>query len=426
MAMTIAQKIVAAHAGVKKVESDDIVTVGIDLILGNDASAPIAIKKLEELGMPVLKAADKLVLVADHFTPTINSIQAGKIKSMMEFGHRVGAGHLFPASEIGVEHALLPEVGLVKPGDLIIGGDSHTCTYGALGAFSFGVGSTDLAAAMVLGETWLKVPPTIKIDYEGQIGPWIGGKDLILYTIGKLGTDGGLGKTVEFAGSALSHLCIEERLTIANMAVEMGAVNGIMTPDQLTKEWLKERNKTNGIFLESDPGAVYEDELRIDVTSIGCQVAKPFSPGNVIPVEEIGDVELDQVFIGSCTNGRLGDLRQAAAILKGRKVAPGVRLYVSPATRLIFQQALNEGLIDTFQAAGASILPCTCTVCFGQLGCLAAGERCLSTGNRNFKGRMGHSEAEIYLSGPAVAATSAIRGKISHPSLVTDMAGVNL
>ena len=418
MGMTITQKILAAHSGQVEVKTGDIISAKIDLFLGNDAGAPLAIKKLEEFGMSKLKAADRTAMLPDHFTPPTDSNTAESVKLLRDFSKKVGIKHFFEVGEVGIEHAVLPEIGLIAPGDLIIGGDSHTCTYGALGAFSTGVGSTDLAAAMVLGEIWFKVPRTFKIRLTGNLGKWIGGKDLILCTIGKIGTDGGLGKTLEFCGTAIENLPIEDRLTMFNMAVEAGAVNGIMEPDNLLKEWLRERSNKQGVYVKSDHDAFYEESMEIDVSDLEPQVAMPFSPGNVVPVNETSGVKIDQVFIGSCTNGRFSDLKIAAEILKGQKAAPHVRLLISPATRAIYKMALEDGLIEIFHEANAVILPAVCGVCFGHLGRLAKGERCLSTSNRNFKGRMGDPESEVFLASPAVAAASAIRGEIVHPSSV--------
>jgi len=417
MGMTISQKILATHAGLPAVKSGDIVSVKLDLILGNDISASMAIEELEKIGMPPLKAAEKIVLIPDHFTPNKDITTAEQCRILREFAQKAGIKHYFEVGRAGIEHALLPEAGLVVPGDLIIGGDSHTCTYGALGAFSTGVGSTDLAAAMVLAETWFRVPETIKINYQGALGEWIGGKDLILYTIGKIGTDGALGKTIEFCGPAIRALDVENRLTMTNMAVEAGAVNGIMEPDSVVESFLKGRGYRKGIYLKSDPDATYEGDLEIDVSSIVPQVAMPSSPGNVVPVQEASGIRLDQVFIGSCTNGRIGDLRVAARILKGKRAASHVRLLISPATPEIYRQALQEGLLKIFMEADGVMLPPSCGVCFGgHLGILAKGEFCLSTTNRNFTGRMGHPESKVYLSSPAVAAASAIRGEITHPA----------
>ena len=417
MGMSISQKILTSHTGLPAVKSGDIVSVKLDLILGNDISASMAIEELKKIGMPPIKAAEKIVLVPDHFTPNKDVNAAEQCRILREFAQKARIEHYFEVGRVGIEHALLPEAGLVVPGDLIVGGDSHTCTYGALGAFATGIGSTDLAAAMVLGETWFKVPETIRINYRGTLGELIGGKDLILYTIGKIGTDGALGKTIEFCGPTIRALDVENRLTMANMAVEVGAVNGIMEPNSVIESFLKGRGPRKGVYFTSDPDATYEQDLDIDVSSIDPQVALPSSPGNAVQVQEASGIKLDQVFIGSCTNGRIGDLRQAARILKGKKAAPHVRLLISPATPEIYRQALEEGLLKIFVEADGVILPPSCGACFGgHLGILAKGEVCLSTTNRNFKGRMGHPDSEVYLTSPAVAAASAVRGEITHPS----------
>jgi len=419
MGMTISQKILAAHAGLPEVKAHDIISVKLDVILGNDISASMAIEELEKVGRPPIKAAEKIVLVPDHFTPNKDVDTAEQCRVLRRFAAKEKIKNYFEVGRVGIEHALLPEAGLVVPGDLIVGGDSHTCTYGALGSFATGVGSTDLAAAMVLGETWMRVPETIRISYQGTLGEWVGGKDFILHTIGKIGTDGALGKTIEFCGPAIWELDVESRLTMANMAVEAGAVNGIMEPDLQVQSFLEGRGQRKGVNWASDPDARFEQEFNIDVSQISPQVALPYSPGNAVPVQEASGIQIDQVFIGSCTNGRLSDLRIAAKILKGRKVAPHIRLLISPATPKIYRQSLEEGLLKIFVEAEGVILPPSCGVCFGgHLGILGKGEVCLSTTNRNFKGRMGHPDSKVYLTSPAVAAASAVRGAIIHPSLL--------
>ena len=419
MGMTISQKILAAHAGRNTLTSGDIISIKLDLILGNDASAPLAIKKLRKIGMPPLKAADKIAMFPDHFTPATDSSTAEAIKSLRDFSLEAKIGHWYEVGEMGIEHAVLPEQGLVRPGAMIMGADSHTCTYGGLGAFSTGVGSTDLAAAMVEGKNWLRVPPTLRIAYQGWPGEWTGGKDIILYTIGQIGTDGGLGKTLEFCGPVIQSLDVEHRLTMTNMAVEAGAVNGIIEPDEIVRNWLKGRGQ-NGqdVYYKSDPEAEYEERLELNLSGLGPQVAFPHSPGNVKSVEQAAGIKLNQVFIGSCTNARLGDLRLAASVLKGRKAAPHIRLFISPASRAVYQQAYEEGVIDIFYQAGAVLLPAVCGCCFGHLGRMAKGEKCLATSNRNFRGRMGDPDSEIYLANPAVAAASAVAGEIIHPAKV--------
>ena len=420
MGMTISQKILAGHSSQSAVNSGDIIQVSIDLVFGNEISAAMAIKELEKIGFPPLKAAKKAYLFPDHYTPTTSDETAECIKTMRDFSKRMGIDGYIEVGDVGIEHAMLPEMGLIVPGDMIIGGDSHSCTHGALGAFSTGVGSTDLAGALALGETWFKVPASIRIEYTGQLGRWVGGKDLILYTIGKIGAGGALGGSIEFCGPVINRLDLANRLTMTNMAVEAGAVNGIMEPDEAVRTYLEGRAKRPGLYLTSDADAFYEQKIRIDVSQLGPQVAQPFSPANVAPVEELAGIRLDQVFIGSCTNARLTDLRVAAGILKGRRVSPGVRLLVSPATRAVYKQALDEGLLKIFLEAGAVLFPSTCGTCFGHIGVLAAGETCLSTSNRNFKGRMGHIDSRVYLSSPAVAAASAVRGQITHPAEIIE------
>lgn len=419
MAMTITQKILAAHSDQDSVASGDIISIKLDLIMGNDASAPLAIKKLHQIGMPPLKAAKRIAMFPDHFTPATDSATAEAIKCLQDFSLEAKIGHWYEVGEMGIEHAVLPEQGLIRPGALIMAADSHTCTYGGLGAFSTGVGSTDLAAAMVEGENWLKVPPTLKLSYQGSLNKWVGGKDIILYTIGQIGTDGGLGKTLEFCGPVIESLDVEHRLTMANMAVEAGAVNGIVEPDETVRDWLQGRGQANeDVYYKSDPDAYYEETIEFDLSNLQPQVAFPHSPGNVKPVDQAAGIKLDQVFIGSCTNARLGDLRLAASVLKGRRIAPNIRLFISPASRSIYQQAYNEGLIEIFHQANAIMLPSVCGCCFGHLGRLAKGEKCLATSNRNFIGRMGDPESEIYLSNPAVAAASALAGAIINPDQI--------
>ena len=416
MRMTISQKILASKADLPAVKSGDIVWIKLDLILGNDISGSIAIKELNKIGMPPIKAAEKIALVPDHFTPNKDIETAENCKLVRNFARRVGVKSYFEVGRVGIEHALLPEAGLVVPGIMMVGGDSHTTTHGAFGAFATGIGPTDLAAAMVLGETWLRVPETIRITYSGNLKEWVGGKDLILYTIGKIGTDGALGKTMEFCGPTISTLDIDNRMTMANMAVEAGAVNGIMEPDSVVESYLEDRSPNKGLYLSSDPDATYEERLEIDVSSIEPQVSYPFSPGNALPVQELAGKKLDQVYIGSCTNGRISDLRAAARILKGKKCHSRVRLLINPATPTIYKEAISEGLLEIFLDAGAVLIPPSCGVCFGgHMGVLAEGEACLSTTPRNYKARLGHPKSQVYLSSPAVAAASAIRGEITHP-----------
>jgi len=419
MGMTISQKILARKANLSVVKSGDIAWFKLDLILGNDISGSMAIKELKKIGMPPIKAAKKIALVPDHFTPNKDIEAAENCKIVKDFAKNMGVKHYFKVGDVGIEHVLLPEIGLVVPGIMMVGGDSHTTTHGALGAFATGVGPTDLAAAMALGETWLRVPETFRITYKGALREWISGKDLILYTIGKIGTDGALGKTIEFSGPTINALNIEDRMTMANMSVEAGAVNAIMEPDDVVEAYLKDRSEEKGLYLSSDPDASYEEELEIDASLIDPQVACPFSPGNSVPIQDVQRTRLDQVYIGSCTNGRIADLRIAAKILQGQKSHQEVRLIINPATPGVYKQALAEGLIEVFLNAGATIIPSTCGLCFGgHLGVLAEGEVCLSTSPRNYRGRLGHPNSHVYLSSPAVAAASAICGEITHPSSI--------
>ncbi len=418
MGMTITEKILANHAGLKSVKPGDLVMARIDLALGNDVTAPIAVDEFEKIGAGKVFDEEKVVFVLDHFTPN-NSVQtAQQCLKLKKFAAKYGLSHVFDGGRVGIEHALLPEMGMVLPGYLVIGADSHTCTYGALGAFSTGIGSTELAAAMALGEIWLKVPETIKIRYSGHLREWVTGKDLILHTIGKLGVDGARYKAMEFKGEVIHQLSMDSRLTICNMAIEAGAKNGIMEPDETTLEYVQKVNVQKKEFqiLKSDQDAAYSSTLDIDCTSMPPQVALPHSPGNVKSVNDIGRIPVDQVVIGSCTNGRMEDLRIAAKILKGKRVDKNVRLLVIPATPRIYQQAMSEGLLDIFVEAGGAICPPSCGPCFGgSMGLLGEGERCVSTTNRNFLGRMGHVKSEVYLSSPAVAAASAVQGRLVHP-----------
>ena len=413
--MTITQKIMARNAGRDHVAAGDIITVAIDMTLANDITAPPSIKQLAAMGVPV-KDPDKLALIPDHFTPNKDLQAAENSLILREFARKNPGVHYFEQGDVGIEHALLPEKGLVLPGFLIIGADSHTCTYGGLGAFSTGVGSTDLTGAMALGNTWIRVPETLRVILQGKPGPWVCGKDIILKVIGTIGVDGALGQTLEFTGPALAHLDLENRLTMANMAVEAGAVNGIFEPDGAVLAYARERASRPFTPAYSDKDAFYEQSVEIDVAAMEPQVAAPHSPDNVLPVSRLERTAVDQVIIGSCTNGRIGDLRIAAGLLKGKKVASGVRMLVTPATPAVFRAALQEGLVDIFAEAGAVMLPPSCGVCFGgHLGVLGKGEVCLATTNRNFKGRMGHGESEVYLASPAVAAATAIAGYICAP-----------
>lgn len=416
MAMTITEKILAAHAGREQVEPGELINVKVDLVLGNDITAPVAIREFEKLGVETVWDKDRVVLVPDHFVPNKDIQSAGQAKILRDFARRHGLTNYFEVGRMGIEHCLLPEQGLVVPGDLVIGADSHTCTYGALGAFSTGVGSTDLAAAMALGETWLKVPESLKFVYRGELPQWVGGKDLILFTIGQIGVDGALYKAMEFCGPVIEGLDMDGRFTMANMAVEAGAKNGIIAPDNITWEYVQGRAKRGYSFYTSDQGARYAEVYEFDVSGLSPQVALPHLPENVKPVEEVSHITIDQAVIGSCTNGRISDLRQAALILKGRKVNPNTRLLVIPGTQEVYRQAIKEGLIEIFIDAGAAVSTPTCGPCLGgHMGILAAGERAVATTNRNFVGRMGHPESEVYLCNPAVAAASAVLGRIAHP-----------
>ena len=414
--MTMTEKILAAHAGKESVSPGEIIQVEVDLALANDITAPLAIRVFKEMGAKEVFDREKVVLVPDHFVPNKDISSAQQSAIMREFAKSHSITNYFEQGRAGIEHVIIPEKGLAVPGDLIIGADSHTCTYGALGAFSAGVGSTDLGVIMATGETWLKVPECIKVVYEGERQPWVEGKDLILYTIGQLGVEGATYRTLEFTGSAIEKLSMEQRLTMANMSVEAGAKNGIFAADDTVRFFLENRTDREGVTYESDPDARYEKTLFINVSEIAPQVAAPHSPDNVKPVSEFIDVPIDQAFIGSCTNGRLEDLRTSAEILKGRSVAEGVRLIVIPGSPHIYREALREGIIESFVDAGAVIGPPCCGPCLGgHMGILAEGERAVSTTNRNFVGRMGHPKSEVYLSNPAVAAASAILGRIASP-----------
>jgi len=419
MTMTITEKILAAHAGRERVSPGELIEVEVDLALANDITAPLAIRVFNDLGADRVFDPDRVALVPDHFVPNKDIASAQQVKVMREFARKYRIRHFFELGETGIEHVILPEKGLVSPGDLVIGADSHTCTYGALGAFSAGVGSTDLGAILVTGKTWLKVPAAIRLVYEGRCRPWVGGKDLILYTLGLLGVEGAGYKSLEFTGEAVDQLSMAQRFTMANMAVEAGAKNGIFAPDKITGAYMEERSGRPGSFLQSDPGAFYEDEIRITVDEMEPQVALPHSPDNVKPLSELNTVPLDQVFLGSCTNGRLEDLREAAGLIRGHKTATETRFIVIPGSPSIYRAALKEGIIETFLEAGAVIGPPCCGPCLGgHMGILAEGERALSTSNRNFIGRMGHPGSEIYLASPAVAAASAIMGHIASPDAI--------
>jgi 3-isopropylmalate/(R)-2-methylmalate dehydratase large subunit len=416
MAMTITEKILAAHAGLKRVEPGELVEVDVDFCLANDITAPIAIERFRQAGAEKIYDAARVALVPDHFVPNKDIESAAQCQILREFAQEHKLPHFFEVGRMGIEHALLPEQGLVLPGDVVIGADSHTCTYGGLGAFATGVGSTDFAAVMITGRTWFRVPASIKFVYHGTLAPWVTGKDLILYTIGQIGVDGARYRSMEFTGQVISQLSMDQRLTMANMAIEAGAKNGIIAPDECTRAFVEGRAQRSYTFYESDDDAVYEQVINYDVSEIEPQVALPHSPANSQPVSSLDKISIDQVVIGSCTNGRLEDLRAAAGILKNRRIAPGVRCLIIPATQTIYRQAMDEGLFTIFLEAEAAISTPTCGPCLGgHMGILAAGERAVATTNRNFVGRMGHPESEVYLASPAVAAASAVLGRIASP-----------
>ncbi len=419
MSMTMTEKILAAHAGKEQVEPGDLIKARVDLVLGNDITSPVAIREFEKIGVNKLFDPGAIALVPDHFTPNKDIKSAEQAKMLREFVRKYGIIHYFEVGRAGIEHCLLPEQGLVGPGELIIGADSHTCTYGALGAFSTGVGSTDLAAAMASGEVWLKVPPSLKLHYSGSLQDWVGGKDLILYTIGQIGVDGALYSALEFTGDTIASLTMDDRFTMANMAIEAGAKNGIFLVDDKTREYLRGRYEKPYTIYTSDHNAYYQQTYEWNVSKLEPQVALPHLPENSKSVRELGNLYIDQVVIGSCTNGRIKDLREVARLLKGNKVHSDVRLIIIPGTQEIYLQAMREGLIEVFIQAGAVVSTPTCGPCLGgHMGILAKGERALATTNRNFIGRMGHPESEVYLSGPPVAAASAIKGRITHPEEV--------
>ena len=416
MGQTITEKILAAHCGKKAVEPGELITAKLDLVLGNDITAPIAIKEFEKIGAGCVFDKEKIALVPDHSTPAKDIKSAQQVKEMREFAKKYGIKNFFEIGRVGIEHTLLPDEGLVLPGDAVIGADSHTCTYGAIGAFSTGIGSTDLAAAMALGETWFKVPEQMKFIYYGKLNKWVGGKDLILYTIGKIGVDGALYCSMEFTGEVISNLPMANRFTMCNMAIEAGGKNGIIEPDEITLKYVRPRAKRKFEVYKSDPDAMYKEVIEIDCSKLEPQISFPHLPENAKPLSQVGNVRIDQSVIGSCTNGRIEDLRIAAQILKGRKIHPDVRLIILPATQEIFIQAMNEGLVEIFINAGGAVSTPTCGPCLGgHMGCLAEGERAIATTNRNFVGRMGHPKSEVYLAGPAVAAASAVLGHIGGP-----------
>ncbi len=418
MGMTMTQKILARRAGLPSVKAGQLIEADLDLVLGNDITAPVAIKEMNRFRKEGVFDKDKIALVPDHFVPAKDIKSAENCKCVREFAHRNKITNYFEVGQMGIEHALLPEQGLVAPGDVIIGADSHTCTYGALGAFSTGVGSTDMAAGMATGKAWFKVPSAIQFHLTGKLSPKVSGKDVILHIIGMIGVDGALYQSMEFTGPGVGELSMDDRFTISNMAIEAGGKNGIFPVDEKTLAYEKEHGAAEGVIFEADPDAEYEKTYEINLSEIKPTVSFPHLPENAKTFDEIPEIRIDQVVIGSCTNGRISDLRSAAAILKGRHVAEGMRCIVIPATNRIYLEALKEGLIETFIEAGAVVSTPTCGPCLGgYMGILAAGERCVSTTNRNFVGRMGDTTSEIYLASPATAAASAIAGVIADPSL---------
>ena len=416
MGMTMTQKILAAHAGLDYVSAGQLIEADLDLVLGNDITSPVAIHEIEKMKVDGVFHKDKIALVMDHFAPNKDIKSAQHCKCVREFACKNDITNYFDVGEMGIEHALLPEQGLTVAGDVIIGADSHTCTYGALGAFSTGVGSTDMAAGMATSKAWFKVPSAIKFNIVGKPAKWVSGKDVILHIIGMIGVDGALYKSMEFVGDGIQYLTMDDRFTIANMAIEAGGKNGIFPVDDLTIEYLKEHSTREYTVYEADEDAVYDEEYVINLSELKPTVAFPHLPENTHTTDEGFDIPIDQVVIGSCTNGRLDDLRIAAKVLHGHKVKKGIRTIIIPATQKIYLQAIEEGLVKTFIEAGAVVSTPTCGPCLGgYMGILAQGERCISTTNRNFVGRMGHVESEVYLASPAVAAASAITGKISSP-----------
>ena len=419
MGMTMTQKILAAHAGLDHVEAGQLIEAKLDLVLGNDITTPVAIHEIEKMKTNGVFDKDKIALVMDHFVPNKDIKSAEHCKLVREFAGKEGITNYFDVGEMGIEHALLPEKGLVVAGDCVIGADSHTCTYGALGAFSTGVGSTDMAAGMATGQAWFKVPSAIKVVLTNQPAPFISGKDVILYLIGEIGVDGALYQSLEFTGDGLKYMNMDDRLTIANMAIEGGAKNGIFPVDEKTIAYMKEHSDKEPVIYEADPDAEYTREITIDLSTLRPTVAYPHLPENTHPVEEAKDIAIDQVVIGSCTNGRISDLEVAAKILSGKKVKKGLRVIIIPGTQNIYLEAMNRGYLKTFVEAGAIVSTPTCGPCLGgYMGILASGEKCVSTTNRNFIGRMGAIDSEIYLASPAVAAASALTGKITDPATV--------
>jgi 3-isopropylmalate/(R)-2-methylmalate dehydratase large subunit len=417
--MTITEKILAKHAGKKTVVPGELINAKIDIALGNDITAPIAISEFKKVGAKKVFNRNKVVLIPDHFTPNKDIQSAAQCQVLRKFAKEQKLKHYYEGGEVGVEHALLPEKGIVGPGDVIIGADSHTCTYGGLGAFATGVGSTDLAAAMVTGEVWFKVPETMKFVYHGRLNKWVSGKDLILRTIGDIGVDGALYRAMEFTGSVIDKLSMDSRLTMCNMAIEAGGKSGIIAPDEITKKYVRNRFERKAVFYASDADAAYAQVLDYDCRKIEPQVAMPHLPENTKNISEVGNISIDQVVIGSCTNGRMEDFEVAAKILRGKKVSSNTRLIIIPTTPTIYRDVMKKGWFDIFLKAGAIISPPTCGPCLGgHMGILGPGERAVATTNRNFIGRMGDVTSEVYLTNPAVAAASAIKGRIAGPDEV--------
>ena len=421
MGMTMTQKILAAHAGLPSVEAGQLIEAKLDLVLGNDITSPVAIDEFEKCGADSVFDRGRIALVMDHFTPNKDIKSAQQCLRTRTFAQKYEIPNFFDVGRMGIEHALLPEQGLVGPGDCVIGADSHTCTYGALGAFSTGVGSTDMAAGMITGKAWFKVPSAVRVVLTGKPGRWVGGKDVILHLIGEIGVDGALYRSLEFTGDGLAHLGMADRLTIANMAIEAGAKNGIFPVDSITRLYEEGRFRRTSVVYEADADAPYDETVTIDLATLRPTVAFPHLPSNTKTIDEAGRVKIDQSVIGSCTNGRIEDMRAAAEILRGRRVADGVRCIVIPATQQVYLDAVREGLAEIFVQAGAVFSTPTCGPCLGgHMGVLAQGERAVSTTNRNFVGRMGHVESEVYLAGPAVAAASAVTGYLTDPETLEE------
>lgn len=421
MGMTMTQKILAAHAGLENVTAGQLIEAKLDMVLGNDVTSPVAINEMGKFGRDSVFDKTRISLVMDHFTPNKDIQSAENCKQVREFANKHGILHYYDVGNMGIEHALLPEKGIVTCGDCIIGADSHTCTYGALGAFSTGVGSTDMAAGMISGKAWFKVPSAIKVTVTGEKPKYISGKDVILNIIGRIGVDGALYKSLEFTGDGIKNLSMDDRLCIANMAIECGAKNGIFPVDDVTLEYVNGRSLREYKVFEADDDAEYDEEIVVDLSSLKSTVAFPHLPENTKTIDEVPEIKIDQVVIGSCTNGRMEDMRTAASIIKGRKIAKGVRAIIIPATQQIYLNCIKEGLTEIFVEAGAIVSTPTCGPCLGgHMGILAGGERAVSTSNRNFVGRMGHTESEIYLASPAVAAASAVKGYIADPAELED------